>query len=470
MKLRLYMLAGCTLAFGLGPGASPAVAQGKDEQKIKLKERDGEFIKRVNTTVKRGVEWLKTNQLPDGAWADPAFDNHLHGSFRNGMVAFCLFTLLKAGVSPVDETCGKAFKYLRESWSNFKAGGMTSGEPTSWKNYEVSCMLMALAAKYQKPTAFVDSVQKGTPLAGFGGLDPGKLRQRPDREDVTWIQELAKFLNDHIGVTQTSSNGTSIVKERTTWSYPTANEDNLADRSNTQFVMLGLQAGDNLLRMAGGRPTTEAKIWQRVLQNFIQYQDPKPEKVVPRVVPFNDPKNPGYLRYRTIGAGGSNKARGWAYYTGKDVVREGDEWARPMGSITCVGVSVVAICMEQLQMWKKLGPADRKDATIAIRDGLAWLEVHYAIDKHPGHPPELEKKYLFYYLYGLERACVSADTPLIGTLDWYGDGAEYIMSRQEGEGQWRGDVESQVPTTCFALLFLTKGTVPPNIGVKISGH
>ena len=469
MNLRPMFAMACLLSVGGGPVAAPAVAQSPDEQKIKLKERDGEFITRVNNAVKRGVEFLKQSQLPDGAWADGPFDEHLHGSWRNGMVAFCLFTLLKCGVNPTDETCDKAFKYLRESWANFKTGGMVVGDSTSWKNYEVSCMLMALAAKYQKPTAFVDSVQSGTPLAGWGGLDPGKLRKRPDKADVDWILELTRFLHEHLGMTSQSSNGTTIVKEITTWSYPLASEGQLADRSNTQFAVLGLQAADNLLRMAGGKPTTEAKMWERVLQNFVRFQDRQGEKVVPRVVPFKDPKNPGYILYRTIGTG-SNKARGWAYYCGKEIDRNGDEWARPMGSITCIGISVVAICMEQLQMWGKLGPGDRKDAATAINDGLAWLEVHYAIEKHPGHPPEQERKYLYYYLYGLERACVSADRPLVGTFDWYGDGSEFIMKWQQGDGCWRGEVESQIPTTCFALLFLTKGTVPPNIGVHISGR
>ena len=82
-----------------------------------------------------------------------------------------------------------------------------------------------------------------------------------DRADLIWIKELAAFLNENLGMTEQSSNGTSIVRSYTTWSYPSANRDaQKADRSNTQFAVLGLQAADNMMRKAGQRPTTDSKL------------------------------------------------------------------------------------------------------------------------------------------------------------------------------------------------------------------
>jgi len=248
-----------------------------------------------------------------------------------------------------------------------------------------------------------------------------------------------------------------------TWSYPTENLDTTADRSNTQFAVLGLQAAATF----GIR--TDPDIWEGVLKNFVKYQDKKGEKTVRRIIPFEDKKNPGYIRYRTVGSI-SDKARGWNYYCGKPTEPGGDEWHRPMGAMTTIGISVVAICLEQLTAARQANAKLRQDAARAMRDGLAWLDVHYSVTKHPGHEPANEKKYLYYYLYGLERAGVSANVPLIGAHDWYGDGAEVIMQWQQPEGHWQGDHDAKIAATCFALLFLTKGTVPPNINVKISGH
>lgn len=470
MPHRLLISTGLALAvFCGGPGANgllgpvTASAQDKKEESIKLKERDKAFVERVNQTVTRGVEFLKKHQSADGSY-ESHFDNFLHGPFRNGMTAFCTFTLLRAGVNPQTEPIDKSFKYLKERWDNFKAGGMQPEQPESWKIYEAACMLMALEAKYKKPTAFVQNVQKGTPLATPKGALVGKLRRKPDRGDLAWMQELAKFIQDNLGMTEQSSNGTSITREYSTWSYPVSNKDAaLADRSNTQFAVLGLQAAASF----GIR--TDAKVWEGVLKNFIKYQDTKGEKTVRRIIPFEDKKNPGYIRYRTVGSI-SDTARGWNYYCGKPTEVGGDEWHRPMGAMTTIGISVVAICLEQLTAQGKASAKDRQEAAKAMRDGLAWLDVHYSVDAHPGHEPANSKKYLYYFLYGLERAGVSADVPLIGAHDWYGDGAEVIMQWQQPEGQWQGDHDAKIAATCFALLFLTKGTVPPNINVKISGH
>jgi hypothetical protein len=469
MAHRLLISSGLVVAvlcggpgLGIEIGTAPAAAQNKKEQSIKLKEREKAFVERVNQSVTKGVDFLKKHQSADGSYKSH-FDNFLHGPFTNGMTAFCTFTLLRSGVNPQTDTIDKSFKHLREQWDNFKAGGLQPAEPTSWKIYEAACMLMALEAKYKKPTAFVQNVQKGTPLAKPRGALRGKLRRKPDRADMQWMKELAKFIQENIGLTEITNNGTSSTKVKTTWSYPTGNPDTTADRSNTQFAVLGLQAAATF----GIR--TDADIWEGILKNFVKYQDKKGEKTVRRIIPFEDKKNPGYIRYRTVGSI-SDTARGWNYYCGKPTEVGGDEWHRPMGAMTTIGISVVAICLEQLTAQGKANAKTRQSAAKAMRDGLAWLDVHYSVEAHPGHEAANAKKYLYYFLYGLERAGVSTNVPLIGSHDWYGDGAEVIMQWQQPEGQWQGDHDAKIAATCFALLFLTKGTVPPNINVKISGH
>ena len=442
-------------------GASPAPGQGGDdkEQSLKLKERDPEFITKVNSAITRGVDFLKGKQLADGTWAGH-FDTWLHGPWRKGMTAFCLLALLRSGTSTTDEVIEKGFKHLREKWENWRAGGSVMFETESWRGYEFCCMLMALEARWTPPLGFLKKLQ-GTQAAGGPGA-----KVRVPMKDLEWAKQLAEFLWKNMGVSHTemskSTKGGSTVEYRDTWSYPLASDGTLSDRSNTQFAVLGLQAAARMGVL------TDDNIWRGVLRNALDFQQRKGEKLVPRVVAFEDKKNPGYIRYRTIG-GGANEARGWAYYCGKDVEASGDEWARPMGSMTCCGISTVAICMEQLRNARKLDDSDKKDAVKSIRDGLAWLEAHWAVDKHPGQEPAQEKKNLYYYLYGMERAAVSADMSMIGACDWYGEGATYLLSAQMGDGSWTGDHEDAPACTSYALLFLTKGTVPPNIGVQISG-
>jgi hypothetical protein len=77
-----------------------------------------------------------------------------------------------------------------------------------------------------------------------------------------------------------------------------------------------------------------------------------------------------------------------------------------------------------------------------------------------------------YEYYGVERAGMLAGVEWMADLDWYGAGAAALLDAQETDGAWTG-VESgiapgdagarararQVVDTCFALLFLKKGTM-----------
>jgi hypothetical protein len=103
------------------------------------------------------------------------------------------------------------------------------------------------------------------------------------------------------------------------------------------------------------------------------------------------------------------------------------------------------------------GLLERVDA--AIDSGSEWLGVHFAVDRNPGHG-----RWHFYYLYGLERAGILCDVEKMGTHSWYPEGAAYLVRRQNASGSWdargarRGD--AGITDTCFALLFLKRGTVP----------
>jgi hypothetical protein len=54
---------------------------------------------------------------------------------------------------------------------------------------------------------------------------------------------------------------------------------------------------------------------------------------------------------------------------------------------------------------------------------------------------------------------VLAGVDWMGEHDWYGRGAEYLLANQEKSGSW-SESGPRIVTTCFALLFLKRGTKP----------
>ena len=81
-----------------------------------------------------------------------------------------------------------------------------------------------------------------------------------------------------------------------------------------------------------------------------------------------------------------------------------------------------------------------------IRKGMEWLDAN-----GKGKLP----KWHIYYLYGVERAGMLYGTDLIGTRDWYDEGARWLIDHQADNGSWRNETD-----TCFAILFLKRATTP----------
>jgi hypothetical protein len=93
----------------------------------------------------------------------------------------------------------------------------------------------------------------------------------------------------------------------------------------------------------------------------------------------------------------------------------------------------------------------------AVTMALEWLgERLPTADRLDGQP------YVYYYLYGLERAGRLTGLRFLGEHDWYRIGCEYLVARQGADGAWRGrgGEASPVIATGFALLFLSKGRTP----------
>jgi hypothetical protein len=126
------------------------------------------------------------------------------------------------------------------------------------------------------------------------------------------------------------------------------------------------------------------------------------------------------------------------------------------GSMTCSGIAALVICKSELEKDKAWWSAWGPHVDQGIRDGCAWLAHHFSVTTNP-----LKRTWFYYYLYGLERAGVMAGTYELGKHDWYDEGAAQLLGLQSPSGNWPVDGSAtELADTCFALLFLKRGTIP----------
>ena len=178
------------------------------------------------------------------------------------------------------------------------------------------------------------------------------------------------------------------------------------DNSNSQYAALGLRACHDSGILIPKEVVTLAQKWWRE-----QQADPDKSE-------------------------GAYAGAGWGY---------GGKGEKVWGSMTVGAVGSLAICDYILgENWK---------ADAALRKGAEWIGAHFSVTENPKH--ENPSAWHYYYLYGLERAGMLYDTPKFGKIDWYAEGAKFLLDNQKPDGSW-GDMNN----TCFAILFLKRATRP----------
>jgi hypothetical protein len=132
------------------------------------------------------------------------------------------------------------------------------------------------------------------------------------------------------------------------------------------------------------------------------------------------------------------------------------EWARETLPMTAAGVTSLFITQEQLHAMEGLeGRGNITDPH--LERGLRWISENF---------PKYKESGAYYTLYGMERIGVAAGYKYFGKINWYEDGAEFLVKQQHPDGSWGdGDANShdnanKVPNTSFALMFLARGRAP----------
>ena len=366
---------------------------------------------KVTAAIAKGAEYLGNIQNASDAWP--------HGKHVRGGTGLALLTLLTCDVPPTDERIVAGFEALK---------GMEMED-----SYAVAVSLMAYEARY------ITEAERRAYLS-----DPDKFpefKREVTEEDTAEMQRLVDWLAEH----QNSKNPF--------WNYTENPETQRFDFSNTQYALLGLAAALRCnIRIPGG-------IIGKMVEEVVNYQQPDGPKIK-RIVGYKPPKD-NSRKGRSTSSSKPGKARGWAYASKAKWDRYA-EAGDAYGSMTTAGLTCLLVGMDIVegmdagQLKDEFGSQGaylkwKKAADESLEDGLSWLEHWFSVTRNPNKG----RHWYLYYLYGLERVMMLAHTHHLGAHDWYAEGASVLVTTQAANGSW-----GNMPDTCFALLFLKKGTVP----------
>jgi hypothetical protein len=137
---------------------------------------------------------------------------------------------------------------------------------------------------------------------------------------------------------------------------------------------------------------------------------------------------------------------GWSYI---------DEPPRDVttATMTAAGVATLYITQDYLLRTNHFNTYRGGIRNPWIDRGLAWIDQNIETIVHGDVP------HPYYALYGLERIGVASGRKFFGTIDWYSEGAESLVHKQNSDGSWVGE-EGAGPDTAFAMLFLIRGRAP----------
>jgi hypothetical protein len=202
------------------------------------------------------------------------------------------------------------------------------------------------------------------------------------------------------------------------YAYPVHPNGSIAhdDLSNTLYAALALRAAAEAGLEVPGR------VWRRLLDGTFRCYDPEGD----RAWRYEREEASAGFRY-TPGGGGTT------------------------GSMTTAGLSVMAIVDQQLE--GRHSKSDKSRIESSTKTSLNWLERNMTWAANPGQGGG----HHYFFIYGMERVGVLLGLTILGGVDWYWSGADYLVRNQKESGAWvneDGSIE-----TILALLFLKRATM-----------
>lgn len=208
----------------------------------------------------------------------------------------------------------------------------------------------------------------------------------------------------------------------TGWSY---DQRGMADNSNSQYAVLGLFAG----RQAGAK--IDREVWESI-RDF----------------------------YRTSQSQAARDDGGWVYRP--------DLGGHTTLTMTMAGISSLEMSSQALNRNQQgLQPdgtatnCGKYEDDDNLHRALEWLRQTSSDGRMRFR---FQNEYAFYNCYGIERAGRLTGRRFLAGYDWYREGCQFLVARQQPDDSWQSGGEAgmfpPVVETSFALLFLAKGRAP----------
>jgi outer membrane biosynthesis protein TonB len=453
---------------GMNPGGRPegpggVAGAGGQQGKAIPAEFTAEEQQKVNKAIDDAISFLKKSQNDTGSWGPPG-EKIGQGHWAAGYTALAGLALIEAGVSPEDAQIQKAAKLIRSAAPNLDAtyevslsilfldrlkdpkkdertiqmlaarliaGQTASGgwgykvparlyEPT--RDAASKSMLTALRAlnptppndpsPRERPSRFGLCIKTGDDMRSKGGAgpdDPEKARKAAvSKLDPAWLKIRPVFANiANLAMTEPEDG------KRSDPLYPKP------DNSNTHFALLALWAA--------------------------RKHDVPTERTYALLA----------RRFRTDQAEDGT----WGYDFKKPENRP---------AMTCVALLALAI--------GHVLSIDQ-DANAKLEQDPKVLKAFAALGKRVGAPtgrmeglPQPNQAGGLYFLWAVERIAVLYDVRQLSGKDWYRWGAEILVSSQTPDGSWANGGyhgENAVVNTCFALMFLKRANLTPDLSRKL---
>jgi hypothetical protein len=399
-----WVLASCRLAIALGLCTGllwPGVAFGQDAKRQQ----------QINQAVDKGVAYLKRIQSPNGLW--------VRKDYERGATALAAWTLLECGVAPNDPVIQKAATAIRRGAAGERQIYTMAldimffdklGDQEDIPLIEALAVRL-LASQAQDGGWSYTSISVSAPeqqwLMGFVARRKppgGNIPARPELPRT--FQQITPEMRQRLKL---------LAANQLPADAPPGYHG--SDNSNTQFAMLALWVARRY-----GIPAEGALM--RTGQRFLKSQW---------------------------------KDGSWAYVNA-DVAKTQPMW-RGSQAMTCAGLLGCAVGHASTPAGQAKESREALMKHPSVQAGLALLAKVLKGEESFGEP---RKAYYFYW--SLERMAVVYDLKDIGGVPWYTWGAERLLKAQSAEGGWvNGEFVNGGCDTCFALLFLKRANVAPDL-------
>ncbi|MCR4314818.1 MAG: DUF4159 domain-containing protein [Planctomycetes bacterium] len=363
-----------------------------DGQDIFADDNPGITVEAVEGAIERGVAFLLSQQLEDGSFGT---------QHKVGLTALATFALAYA----VDDSMAIATQ--AKTAMDLAAQYLVANPST--QTYDAS--LRAQALNELDPVAYRAAIEASVRQLEANQYPHGMWSYGPYSEE-----QLREALAGGQNAPETAREGQREGRgnregER---AQPTQQADLPGDNSNTQFAVLGLQAGIE----AG--VAVDQEVQNRALAHF----------------------------YSTQVRDGS-----WGYR---------QRSSRGTGSMTCAGLSslfVLGGANQAAGAGPVLGPNPFAGTQADL--GLGWLAEHFEVERGAN----VSANWNYYYLYSMERVGILSGLRSFGDHEWYFEGAGYILEKQDPQGFWCSTADAgtdfaKTHDTSFALLFLGRANAP----------